>query len=291
MRAELKTIPGDGIKAPSTIRRRKTTLNIFWNWMERSSLTENDLTVETINDYISYRLDMGVKATTMVDCDIRHIGMWVRKVAKRFDLYQQWDEVEKPKGTPVPYKAFNVHEDAQVMNSARDQQGFVLLCLSRFAGLRIGEAMALEWESIDMSDPERWFLTIEPYRYKGWEPKGHRCRTIPVATELQKILKVEYQDMMEDHIDPHVAVRKFGGDIGPWLKRPARMWETIRYRTGIKKACHHRVRATWATRLASAGVRLEKIQEWAGHRYHDTTKRYIDAAQIGTHDEIDLSWG
>jgi integrase len=37
----------------------------------------------------------------------------------------------------------------------------------------------------------------------------------------------------------------------------------------------HKLRKTWATRLALAGTALHKLQKWLGHKSLETTQKYL----------------
>ena len=178
----------------------------------------------------------------------------------------------------------------------RDRFLVALLCES---GVRIGEALGLRHEDIDVSACE---VTVVPrVNDNGARSKSRQCRTIPVRAGVIRLyadyLHAEYGDLDSDH----VFVNLFAGPRGRALSYPAvyDLVVRLRRRTGIDfdpHWCRHSV----ATRLLRDGVPIEVVAKLLGHVSVTTTsavyghltvedaRKTLEAAGWFTGNEVNL---
>lgn len=134
-------------------------------------------------------------------------------------------------------------------------------------GLRAGEVRSLHLADVDMG--------LRRLRVTG---KGGRERIVPVDkaffTELANYLRVERPAGLAT-AECFVVMR------GPTAGRPLseaglrRIFRTHRARSGAQRVRPHRLRHTYATELAAAGIDLLVLRELMGHVSPETTAAYV----------------
>ncbi len=146
---------------------------------------------------------------------------------------------------------------------ARDAALFTLLY---GAGLRIGEALALDVRSVPGTGP---------LRVMG---KGGKQRLVPLLPAVHAVLR----DWLALHPAASPGSPLFIGEKGARL-HPAVAQRTIqRYREGAGLPTHatpHALRHSFATHLLAGGADLRSIQELLGHASLSTTQRYTSVDQ------------
>ncbi len=150
---------------------------------------------------------------------------------------------------------------------ARDTALFTLLY---GAGLRIGEALALDWCAVPTG--------AESLRVLG---KGRKERIVP----LLPAVSVPLAAWRRQHPSPDAAAPVFvgarGGRLDPAVAR--KLMRDYRRLVGLPEhATPHSLRHSFATHLLGGGADLRSIQELLGHASLSTTQRYtsVDAAGL-----------
>lgn len=119
-------------------------------------------------------------------------------------------------------------------------------------GLRVSEALALEWADFDRSNPHKC-VTIR-------KSKSGSPRTVPLTVRAA------------DALDPR--------QDRPWpfnQHSVNREWDAARELVGLdidKEFVPHALRHTCATNLVKRGVPLAVVQRWLGHKTIAVTMRY-----------------
>jgi integrase len=148
---------------------------------------------------------------------------------------------------------------------ARRRHGPAVASLVQFlaeTGVRVGEALALRWEDVDVLARR---LTVR-------RSKNGDTRAVPLtAVALENLPK--------------------GRPNGPWaglsqstvnhVFRAAR--EDVESTRGDREVVVHTLRHTAASRLVRAGVSLPVVSAWLGHRDHRSTLRYVHVDDAGLH--------
>jgi site-specific recombinase XerD len=142
-------------------------------------------------------------------------------------------------------------------------------------GLRLSEIARLRLSDIEL--PVK--VTKEPgcvgsARING---KGRRQRIVTVNWKACKALKAYLAIRPKTAEDDHVFLTKFQRGIGP---RSIELLVTKHLaEAGIRDACVHTLRHTFATHSAIKGTSLRVIQETLGHADLKTTSIYVGLAR------------
>jgi len=162
-------------------------------------------------------------------------------------------------------------EQAQAILDAcvhlRDRLLFALLLDT---GVRIGEALGLRHEDLDIAERQ---VTVTPRENaNGARVKSGRSRVIPTSAELMR-LYVDYLNLEYGVLDSdYVFVNLWGHPQGHPLSYPAvyDLVGRLRQRTGITFA-PHMFRHTYATWLLRRNAGMESVKELLGHASITTT--------------------
>lgn len=149
---------------------------------------------------------------------------------------------------------------AQGKHPARNR---ILVLLSHYAGLRVGEIAALTWG--DLLEPggeiARQFLL------RAAHTKTNEARTVHVSAKLAGELAA-YKSCFKQQPKPSAPLIS----ANSLCQRMGRIYANA----GVSGASSHSGRRWFITRLAHTGVSPKVIMTLAGHRSLATTQRYID---------------
>lgn len=144
------------------------------------------------------------------------------------------------------------------------------------AGLRRGEVIGLEWPDIDFGRSE---LTVRRAVYRGvvGTTKGNAERVIPLTPRLKAAL------LAHRHLaGPRVLVAATDESVRSTMERLSRhagLPAGTRMKRGKEvprwAGLYNKLRHTFCTRLAMAGVPPRTVQALAGHVSIETTMRYM----------------
>lgn len=124
-----------------------------------------------------------------------------------------------------------------------------------YTGLRVGEALNLTWDNID----------LQTNKIHLWKTKGGTDRHIPILPEALEAME---------------AFKRFH-NYGPWQQSYTAFHQAFvqaKKKMGLKhdrRFVIHSLRHTCATRLVWANVHPTTIQSWLGHKKITTTMRYM----------------
>lgn len=162
--------------------------------------------------------------------------------------------------------ALTPEETEQLYAAAETYRDRAMLSLFYGCGLRRHEAVMLD--SSDVRTKEKILIVREG--------KGHKRRVIPLAEGVIKDFENYYyyeRPQYTTKAEPAFMLNKKGERMTqnsyiPRLKKLAA-------KAGIKHSvCLHQLRHSIATHLLTRGMSLEKVRDFLGHKYIDTTQRY-----------------
>ncbi len=162
----------------------------------------------------------------------------------------------------------------QVTNDTMKRLFLVLL----YTGLRRSELAYLEWKDIDF---ENGFVTVQSKPEFGFHPKSRKPRSIPMCSELRKLL----MDM------PQVGRFVFDNGRNQPLYQPNSYYREIAkvYRkAGIEGANMHSLRHTFASHLIMKGVDARTVQEYLGHSTIQVTEKYSHLSKSHKREAIEV---
>jgi len=147
------------------------------------------------------------------------------------------------------------------------------VALAAYAGLRCGEARALEVGDVDWSQG-----CIHVRRaYSAEEiltPKDDADRTIPIAERLHPILRDACRGKLPR---ARVLLTQAGRPLG--RRAIDHQFARLVQRTGLPPYTPHQLRHYFLTSLARHGAGIEAIRLLAGHSAMSTTARYLHASR------------
>ena len=154
------------------------------------------------------------------------------------------------------------------------------------AGLRMGEAIALEWGHLKWGARPVIVIQRSFWRSHFGPTKGGRPRTVPMTERLAAALRAIPRTLHEPWVLTRVRTGKPAYFTQGMIRyRVARAEQAAGLRDSKDGQCH-RLRHTFVTRLASAGVPARTIMELAGHRDLATSLRYMHVARGATDQAI-----
>ncbi len=159
----------------------------------------------------------------------------------------------------------------EVAEGAQDAE---LIRVAAYAGLRLGELLALRWRDIDFAGHA---LTISRAMSAGEESttKSGRVRRVPLPDQAAGAL--DRLSKRGDYTAPDQLV--FCNILGRPLDGSAlrRRFKRARDAAGLRPLRFHDLRHTYGSLLAAGGVDLVTIQAAMGHSALSTTSRYLHA--------------
>ncbi|MEX2106520.1 MAG: site-specific integrase [Solirubrobacterales bacterium] len=183
------------------------------------------------------------------------------------------DAVERPRmRRPATIEVLRPDEVLALVRAAGSEQDAALFQTAAFAGLRIGELLALRWRDVDFT--RRTIHVRENWTYgETTTPKGGRERAVPMAEDVARRLARLGQ---RDHFttdDDLVFCTERGQHLGyKSLKQ--------RYRAALRTAGlredfgFHNLRHTFGSTVIRHADSRE-VMEWMGHADPATTRRYL----------------
>ncbi len=157
---------------------------------------------------------------------------------------------------------------------AEDAQDAELIRVAAYAGLRLGELLALRWRDVDFAGHA---LTISRALSDGVETttKSGRFRRVPLpdqaAGALDRLSKRGDYTAAGELVFCNVFGRPLDGSA---LRR---RYKRARDAIGLRPLRFHDLRHTYGSLLAAGGVDLVTIQAAMGHSDLATTSRYLHA--------------
>jgi integrase len=195
-----------------------------------------------------------------VDLHIRNARtMFNRAVDDDLIMYNPFDRLSG--GLPPIEKNWhyvNPDEFTRLLAACPSHGWKTLLGLCRLAGLRQGEALALQWRDVD------W----EKNRLTVWAPKTKRRRVVPIAPELSPLLRDAFENALEGH---PLVVRDV---VAPNVWRD---FGVIRKRAGMPKYADwcHTLRKNRENDWIAAGFPFHVVVDWMGHSDEVARRHYL----------------
>jgi integrase len=183
------------------------------------------------------------------------------------------DVVERPRvRKPATIEVLRPEEVMALVRAAGSEQDAAVFHTAAFAGLRMGELLALRWRDIDFHRRtihvrDNWALG------QTTTPKGGGERAVPMADEVAaRLAKLGQRDHSTGD-DDLVFCTERGQHLGPKSLRN-------RYHAALKAADlreafrFHNLRHTFGSTVIRTADSRE-VMEWMGHADLSTTRRYL----------------
>ena len=202
-----------------------------------------------------------------------------RKIVEVAQLMWRWadesdrwpDQVPRPRridmvrAPPRPVRAPTWAEMDRCIRWARGWKRCSLVVL-RYTGIRIGEAVQLEWRDVDLRNAE---LVLGPEI-----TKGGRGRVVPLSKHL--IRELRSWPRPGSLLVPYRGKRQ-----SPWRNAlasdAAACWEAARVSEAVwRRAPHHAFRRGFKSNMLRAGAATDAVDYLQGHVIGGARGRYID---------------
>lgn len=161
-----------------------------------------------------------------------------------------FDGITKPKHEKKQSRSLTHDEEQRfVTECTKYKQGnLYLLCL--YQGLRLGEALALTYEDIDL---DKMTITIN----KSLDSLGET--TAPKTATSNRVMPLFKRTLalLEQGVSGRLFTMSRKGYQNTIIK--------IRHKLGLENVNVHTMRHTFATRCSEAGIPAKVVQKWLGH--------------------------
>jgi site-specific recombinase XerD len=260
-------------------------------WSQQPSKPLSEVTESTLLDYVRYQLDQQPKPTpqtvnhrlVVLHCLYRfHLGTEIppgqshfqRNYTKRSPLgygrprraMARGLRLKQPRRIIVPLSADQVATFWHSFHSFRD---LALVGLMLLDGLRSCEVLSLQLADLQLADAQM--------RVIG---KGNKMRVLPLPCEvvevLQNYLRLERPLTNSPSLFVCLKGRQRGQSMTPAGLRS--LFRSHRIGSQIRQANPHRLRHTFGSDMARAGISLPALQHLMGHSQIHTTMLYIQLA-------------
>lgn len=232
----------------------------LWAKTHKEDARWSTLTRSDIDEYITYRAENGIKAST-TNRELSSISALYRYFQREGLLSDNPCKYESRR--KVTEKVPNTIPGDELRNAWAHSSGLARVWIGLLAttGIRISELLAMRWEDID--------YTSNAIKIHG---KGHKERIVYATADTLS----ELREMN--------ARKALSGRIFHYEQRECRaiIWRALRPFSQAKQLSPHAIRHTFATNLATKGVNVTTIATILGHNRIETTQRYIDMAQADT---------
>jgi site-specific recombinase XerD len=259
--AWLASLRADGKSARTVERYRRDVVNKFIPLVGDLPLAELD--ARACRQFKVKVSDQGLHSGTvrLAIASLNSFCSWA--VEEDLIPVNPTEKVKRPKVAVPPPKPLSQAEIKRLLEALREppdtpkrfgqwQRNRRAILLMLYAGLRLGEVVALRWRHIDLA---RGLLLVE----RG---KGGKSRSVPIHPELAQELSFVREPCPDDLV-VGVMHHAVGHLFDRWL--PAR---------GVEGISAHRLRHTFATWLLNATGDLRLVQLSLGHSNIETTTRY-----------------
>ena len=235
------------------------------------------LTSVTTRDIELYRARIKVRNTPSTAN--RHHAL----LSKMFNLAIQWQFLEKnPCKGVQKYKEsgnkeryLDTEEIARFTEALKNNANRVSACaigFLLFTGLRMGEALQIEWRNVDM-EKKTVFLPPET-------TKSGKGRTVVLNSLAFKVLE-EMRGLKEnDYVFP-------GKGPQGHMTSPRRVFAAVKKEAGIENLRIHDLRHTYASLAVNGGANLYEVQKLLGHASSQMTQRYAHLSDKAVRDATD----
>lgn len=258
--------------ARDTFLRYRSTVDLFMAHLgKRSTLPLSAIGARDIEDFRNSRLKL-VSASTVSD-DLKIVRTAFNKARKQGAIQANpCEAVDFPKSVAQTREAFTASEVKALVATASAEWKTPIL-LSFYAGLRLGDAVRLDWQAVDFS---KGLLTFKAQKTK-------RLESLPLHPTLRRHLENIAGDTA-GAISPKLAGQSIDGRSGL-----SRQFLNIVNEAGLgapegeklegnrrrfTSKTFHSLRHGFVSSMANAGVSKELRMKLAGHTSEDVASGY-----------------
>jgi integrase len=278
---------------PSTFRNCELNVDRLASHLGRVPL--DDLTPAAIQDTYRHLKQQGLSAYSVLQAH--------RTLSRALTQASHWGLIRRnpaalvfpPRPTPRPMTALMPEQLRQLLNTCRDDRLHPLLVLLATAGLRLGEALALKWDDLDL-DLGRLAVrrTLQAQPGGGLVFGAPKTRTSNRTVVLTRRALSELRHHLDRETERRaksvrwqdtglVFTNRWGGPLHQCRANQAltRALDDA----GLPRIRVHDLRHTAATALLVAGVHPKLVQDFLGHSSIKTTLDTYSHVMPTIHDD------
>jgi site-specific recombinase XerD len=249
---------------PSTLQGSFTSVRLFLEFYGKSGKRElAEMERADLEGFIEEEQDRGLRVSTVrtrLACIIAFLHFLMEQDLIPLSLLKRRIKLKLPEVLPRAMHPADVKKLLSVIDDLRDRALILLLLRT---GMRIGEALGLRLNDLDMQDRKVHLFQGE---------KNSMGRVVYLSDDVLGALKLWLRSR-----DPNQEFVFYGRDNKPICYSTGRS-RFVKYiqKAGIEEKGYtvHCLRHTFASELLNAGMRLECLQQLLGHQDIEVTRRY-----------------
>jgi integrase len=198
-------------------------------------------------------------------------GHGVRTGALAANPCDQVDPKARPRQSKAEKYDGKIYTDEEIERLCASAQPWLaeIIVLARYTGMRLGEVLALDWESLDFEAKEIYVKGTLGRNGVVGPTKSGKDRVVPMLSRVETTLR-EMRGVSGPVFRNTLAERRSVGKV-------SHAFTVARRRAGIEDGRNfHTLRHTYASRLAnSPEVPITEVSRILGHADLQTTMRYV----------------
>lgn len=195
------------------------------------------------------------------------------RLAQRWGALDELPAIAWPRLPEQDFRWLTEDEAARLLEATQEEPLLATLVpVLLYTGLRLGEALALRWDAVDL---EARAIRVR-LSYSAGEtstPKSDKGRTVPLPEVAWRMLATQ-RLLTGQH--ERVWRRDDGRQVTKGMLYD--VWCRARARAGLDDVRMHDLRHTYASWLVQRGVQLQRVQSLLGHSDYKMTLRYAHLA-------------
>jgi integrase/recombinase XerD len=248
----------------STLQGSFASVRLFLEFYRKSGKRDlNEMERADLEAFIEHLQDGGLKISTVrtkLACLIAFLHFLMEQDLIPLSLLQRRIKLQLPEVLPRAMHPPDVKKLLSVIDDLRDRALILLLLRT---GMRIGEALGLRPDDLDMQDRKVHLFQGE---------KNSMGRVVYLSDDVLEALKLWLRRR-----DPNREFGFYGHGNKPICYSTGRS-RFVKYiqKAGLEEKGYtvHCLRHTFASELLNAGMRLECLQQLLGHQDIEVTRRY-----------------
>jgi len=249
---------------PRTLHSSFTSVRLFLDFYAKSGKRDLEAMERTdLEAFIEYEQDRGLRISTVrtrLACIIAFLHFLIEQDLIPLSLLKRRIKLKLPEVLPRAMHPADVKKLLSVIDDIRDRALILLLLRT---GMRIGEALGLRLNDLDMQDRKVHLFQGE---------KNSMGRVVYLSDDVLGALKLWVRRR-----DPNKEFVFYGRNNKPICYSTGRS-RFVQYiqKAGLEQKGYtvHCLRHTFASELLNAGMRLECLQQLLGHQDIEVTRRY-----------------
>jgi integrase/recombinase XerD len=249
---------------PRTLHSSFTSVRLFLDFYAKSGKRDLEAMERTdLEAFIEYEQDRGLRISTVrtrLACIIAFLHFLIEQDLIPLSLLKRRIKLKLPEVLPRAMHPSDVKKLLSAIDDIRDRALILLLLRT---GMRIGEALGLRLNDLDMQDRKVHLFQGE---------KNSMGRVVYLSDDVLGALKLWVRRR-----DPNKEFVFYGRNNKPicYSTGRSRFVQSIQ-KAGLEQKGYtvHCLRHTFASELLNAGMRLECLQQLLGHQDIEVTRRY-----------------